>query len=283
MEVFSTRELVFIIYLTIFAFWAIAKKSIRDSLFDLIKCALSTKLLVPFIILIFYSSIIIYILHCLSLWDLAYIKDIILWILFSGVPVCFNSINSSVEDHYFKHMITDNITFAVLAEFFIATFPFSFLIELILQPVLFALISIQIISKYREEYRAVNRITNYLLSIFSLIIIGHTIIQVFKEYTQFNFVQTAITLALPLLLSILYLPFAYFLALYSKYEILFLRMKSKLAHNKLTFAHICKVILACKFSYTKVCRFTKESVKEMYVSMPETNFDLIISRFKQSK
>ena len=280
MEVFSTRELVFIIYLTILAFWVIAKKSIRDSLFDLIKFALPPKLLVPFTILIFYSSIIIYILHCLSLWDLAYIKDIILWILFSGVPVCFNSINSSVEDHYFKHMITDNITFAVLAEFFIATFPFNFLIELILQPVLIALISIQIRSKYREEYRAV---TNYFLSIFSLIIIGHIIIQVFKEYTQFNFIQTAITLALPLILSILYLPFAYFLALYSKYEILFLRMKSKLAHNKLTFAHIYKVILACKFSYTKICRFTKESVKEMYVSMPETNFDLIISRFKQSK
>ena len=280
MEVFSTRELVFIIYLTILAFWVIAKKSIRDSLFDLIKFALSPKLLVPFTILIFYSSIIIYILHCLSLWDLAYIKDIILWILFSGVPVCFNSINSSVEDHYFKHMITDNITFAVLAEFFIATFPFNFLIELILQPVFIALISIQIRSKYREEYRAV---TNYFLSIFSLIIIGHIIIQVFKEYTQFNFIQTAITLALPLILSILYLPFAYFLALYSKYEILFVRMKSKLAHNKLTFAHIYKVILACKFSYTKICRFTKESVKEMYVSMPETNFDLIISRFKQSK
>ena len=280
MEVFSTRELVFIIYLTILAFWVIAKKSIRDSLFDLIKFALSPKLLVPFTLLIFYSSIIIYILHCLSLWDLAYIKDIILWILFSGVPVCFNSINSSVEDHYFKHMITDNITFAVLAEFFIATFPFNFLIELILQPVFIALISIQIRSKYREEYRAV---TNYFLSLFSLIIIGHIIIQVFKEYTQFNFIQTAITLALPLILSILYLPFAYFLALYSKYEILFLRMKSKLAHNKLTFAHIYKVILACKFSYTKICRFTKESVKEMYVSMPETNFDLIISRFKQSK
>ena len=280
MEVFSTRELVFIIYLTILAFWVIAKKSIRDSLFDLIKFALSPKLLVPFTILIFYSSIIIYILHCLSLWDLAYIKDIILWILFSGVPVCFNSINSSVEDHYFKHMITDNITFAVLAEFFIATFPFNFLIELILQPVFIALISIQIRSKYREEYRAV---TNYFLSLFSLIIIGHIIIQVFKEYTQFNFIQTAITLALPLILSILYLPFAYFLALYSKYEILFLRMKSKLAHNKLTFAHIYKVILACKFSYTKICRFTKESVKEMYVSMPETNFDLTISRFKQSK
>ena len=280
MEVFSTRELVFIIYLTILAFWVIAKKSIRDSLFDLIKFALSPKLLVPFTILIFYSSIIIYILHCLSLWDLAYIKDIILWILFSGVPVCFNSINSSVEDHYFKHMITDNITFAVLAEFFIATFPFNFLIELILQPVFIALISIQIRSKYREEYRAV---TNYFLSIFSLIIIGHIIIQVFKEYTQFNFIQTAITLALPLILSILYLPFAYFLALYSKYEILFLRMKSKLAHNKLTFAHIYKVILECKFSYTKICRFTKESIKEMYVSMPETNFDLIISRFKQSK
>lgn len=177
-------------------------------------------------------------------------------------------------------MITDNITFAVLAEFFIATFPFNFLIELILQPVFIALISIQIRSKYREEYRAV---TNYFLSLFSLIIIGHIIIQVFKEYTQFNFIQTAITLALPLILSILYLPFAYFLALYSKYEILFLRMKSKLAHNKLTFAHIYKVILACKFSYTKICRFTKESVKEMYVSMPETNFDLIISRFKQSK
>ena len=52
MEVFSTRELVFIIYLTILAFWVIAKKNIRDSLFDLIKFALSPNLLVPFTILI---------------------------------------------------------------------------------------------------------------------------------------------------------------------------------------------------------------------------------------
>lgn len=79
------------------------------------------------------------------------------------------------------------------------------------------------------------------------------------------------------------MPFAYGFAVYAKYEILFLRMSFREPQNKkIKLMHRWKVILACNLSYKKICEFTKKYVKNMYVTMDETDFDVIISNFKNT-
>lgn len=283
MEIFSTREIVFIIYLSIFIFYAISRKEIRTPLVNVIKAACKPKLIIPFMLMILYACIIIGILYKSALWNRIYIKDIIIWVLFAGTPMCFNAVSSTIEEHYFKHMITDNIKFNVLVEFLTGTFTFSLLTELIIQPIITFLTILQVVSDTKEEYKTVSKLLNWIISILGFVIIGFTIKTAINEYKQVDSTQTIISFCIPLFLSLLYLPFAYGFAVCAKYEIMFMRMGLKEPQNKkIKLIHRWKVISTCKLSYKKICEFTKEYVKNMYVTMDETDFDVIISNFKNT-
>lgn len=283
MEIFSTREIVSIIYLSIFIFCAILSKKVRISLLNLIKTACKPKLIIPFILILSYACIIIVVLSKSTLWDLIYLKDIIIWVLFAGVPVCFNAVSHTVEENYFRHIITNNIKFAALVEFFTGTFTFSFLIELIMQPIITFIILLQTVSDTKEEYKAVSKLLNGIIAILGFVIIGFTIKTAINEYRQVDSIQTIISFCLPLFLSLLYLPFTHSFSVYAKYEILFLRMSFKEPQNKkIKLMHRWKVISTCKLSYKKICEFANDYVKNMYVTMNETDFDVIISNFKNT-
>lgn len=283
MGMFSTREIVSIIYLSLFIFYALSRKEVRTSLVNVIQTACTPKLIIPFMFMLLYTCIIICILYKSKLRDLICIKDIILWVLFAGVPVCFNAVSNTVEENYFRHMITDNIKFVALVEFFTGTFTFGFVIELIMQPIITFIILLQAVSDTKEEYKTMSKLLNGIIAILGFVIIGFTIKTAINEYGKVDSIQTIISFCLPLFLSLLYLPFAYGFAVYAKYEILFLRMSFKESQNKkIKLMHRWKVISTCKFSYKKICEFTKDYVKNMYVTMDETDFDAIISNFKNT-
>lgn len=170
MGIFSTREIVSIIYLSLFIFYVISRKEVRTSLVNVIKAACKPKLIIPFMFMLLYACIIIGILYKSKFGDLIYIKDIIIWLLFAGVPVCFNAVNNTIEEHYFRHMITDNIKFAALVEFFTGTFTFGFLIELIMQPIITFFILLQAVSDTKEEYNAVSKLLNAIIAILGLLL-----------------------------------------------------------------------------------------------------------------
>jgi len=281
MGIFSTREIVSFIYILLFFLYALTHKKIRKSAFKVIQIACTPKLVIPFIVMLLYSSIIVAILCKLPLWNWIYIKDIVIWVLFAGVPVCFNSVSNTIEEYYFRHMITNNLRFTVLVEFFAGTFTFSFLVEFILQPIITFLVLLQVVSETKEEYKSVCKLLNWILAIMGFSILGFTIKAAFGGYDTIDYIQTIVSFCLPLILSVLYLPIAYGFAIYSKYETLFLRMRFKEPHDKkLQLIHRCKVILTCKLSYHKICDFTNGYLKNMYVSMEDKEFDTIISNFK---
>ena len=87
--------------------------------------------------------------------------------------------------------------------------------------------------------------------------------------------------ALPIILSIIYLPVAYFFALYAKYELLFLRMGFKEPDDKkLRINHRIKVVRLCMLSYKKVCKFLYEYLPKMYVRMSAAEFENILDDFR---
>ena len=233
--------------------------------------------------MLLYSGIIVAILCKLPLWNWIYIKDIVIWVLFAGVPVCFNAVSNTIEEHYFRHMVTNNLKFTVLVEFFTGTFTFSFLAEFILQPIITLLVLLQVVAETNEKNKSVSKLLNWILALMGFSIIGFTIKAAFGGYDSIDYIQTIVSFCLPIFLSVLYLPIAHGFAIYSKYETLFLRMRFKEPHDKKSqLIHRCKVILACKLSYYKICEFTNEYLKKMYVSMENKDFDTIISNFKET-
>jgi len=284
MEILSTREIATSIYIALIIIYIFMSRKIRPSAVNVIKAACSKKLVIPFLIMLLFASAFVFALTYLPFWDWIYLKDIIIWVLFAGVPVCFNAVSKTIEKHYFRNMITDNLKFAALVEFFTGTFTFNIVVELILQPVLVFFVLLQTIAGTKDEYISVKKLINWVVSISGLLILGLTIKNAVASYNDINVVNVIVSFCLPIVLSLLYLPFAHGFAVYAKYEMLFIRMSFKEPKDKrIGRKYRRKVILLCKLSYNKVCKFENEYIKRMYVTMKDTEFDNIIKDFKEAR
>lgn len=277
---FSSREIAVAIYVTIIVTYILVKTKSRKALVNVLKAACNRELAIPLFFLLFYAFGLVWKLSHYSFWKWKYIKDIAIWILFAGIPLCFNAINHK-DKNYFRNSITSNLKLTALVEFFSGTFTFSFLAELFIQPFIAILITVQEISKSDKKYSNVTTIVNVILSCSGVGIFYATVQKAIEEYTQLNAVDLVVRFCIPIVFSILYLPVAYLLAVYAKYEIIFKRMDFLTEDNKQTCKkYKKKVIQTCGFSYNKVYLFERDFFRCMYRTMPENDFNDLILNFK---
>lgn len=112
--ILSTREWAITIWGTGFFIWMLTQSEIRKSLWNVIKILLGKNLRRFFLIIALYVAGITMIFYQLPFWNNIYLKDIILWLIFSGISYCVNSIikgdtehlKSTVKDNF---MVTGNI------------------------------------------------------------------------------------------------------------------------------------------------------------------------------
>ncbi len=281
LSIFSTREIATGFYLLAFIIYVFSSSKIRPSVINVINTACTMKLIIPFSIMITYSALIVYALTQFSFWKWVYIKDIIIWVLFAGVPVCFNAVSKNIEDHYFRDMVINNLKFTALVEFFGGTFTFNIVVEFIMQPVLVFFILLQAFAGIRDEYIAVKKLMNWIVAISGFVILGFTIRDAITSYSKLGTVDIIVTFCIPIIFSLLYLPIAHGFAVYAKYEIVFIRMSfNEPSDKKIIRKHRLKVISACKLSYKNIYKFEKEYIKHIYVNMKQNEFNELIKDFK---
>ena len=126
--ILSTREWAIAIWGTGFFVWMLTQREIRKSLRNVIKILLGKNLRHFFLIIALYVAGITMIFYQLPFWNNIYLKDIILWLIFSGISYCVNSIIKGDAEHL-KSTVKDNFRVIVIFEYFIGTFTFKFWIE----------------------------------------------------------------------------------------------------------------------------------------------------------
>lgn len=260
-----------------FIVYAFFKSNIRKEFKNVIKCALTKKLVVPFLVLIFYAVIIVWNLQLFSFWKWIYLKDVIIWVLFVGVPLCFNAVEHKIEKHYFSKAIIDNIKFTVLVEYIVGTFTFSLVGELILQPIIFILSMMSVLAEKDDKHKSAKKFLDFILALIGFIVLGFTVNELIYSFNTIDYVDIVFGLVVPLLLSIAYVPFAYAFAIYSKYENIFTRFKI-IDKNQYNRSRRYSVIRVCKLSYKKLCIFEENIMKYIFVNISNKDFDKAIEK-----
>lgn len=283
LKLFSNRELALGLYALIFIVLLFCSKKIRPSTINLIKSACHRQLVIPFLCMLCYAGTAIYGLSRLSCWKWQYLKDIVMWVLFAGVPICFNAVNTK-EEQYFRNIVNNNLKFTALVEFIFGTFTLSFIAELIVQPIILLLFLLQATAEKEEKYKAVKQFLDAVIAISGILLIYFTVKEAIASYIYLNVLDLLVSFLIPIAFSALYLPIAYLFAVYAKYQVLFMRMNFKSPKSKkLKRKYRWKVFVACGLSYKQICRFEKEYVKRLYVSLPEGEFIKLIHDFSKTK
>ena len=283
MSILSTREWATLIWGCIFMLYVLCHREIRKSLWDVIVIFFDKKLRILWEIILLYVLMITMVFCYLPIWENIYIKDIIIWFLFSGLIYCMNAVSSEADETYIKKILKDNLKFTMILEFFMSTFTFNIWIELAIIPVITIITVMNVIAERKEEYKNVHKLLDSVLAIAGFWIFYETIKIGINEYKQLNIINTLVSFIIPIAYLILIIPLEYALELYSKYELLFLRMTFKEEKDKKTkIRHRVAVICSCRISVRRVLLFQREYMGRMYVKMKDNEFEKLIREFRNA-
>lgn len=252
-KTFNNREIALIFYLLIFILWTFTQTKIRGSIFGLVKALFAKQIFISILFLLFYISLAVYALSLADLWNLSLIKDTIYWTFGVGFILMMNSNKAMQEENYFKKFVIENVKLFMIIEFVLGLYVFGIITEFILMPIV---IFLSMLLGYIEVYEEHEKVKNFLLKIFGIIGIfyviysGYEIYQNFKSFVNYDNLRALI---FPALMTILFLPFAYFYVLYTFYDSLFVRIGIFLKDNK-SLRRFAKwrILLTVNFSLRKL-------------------------------
>ncbi len=258
-QIFNNRELSLLIWISVFIIALLPSKQIRQGLKGILMTLFAKQILVPIIVMILYISLIIFIFFSLQFWDVSLLKDTIFWAFGVAFVLFFNTTKAIKEDDFFKKTILDNLKLILILEFILNLYSFNIYIELIIVPFLIFIVLLSAFSNGKEEYKLTKRFFDYLIAIIG---IGYLIYAIFNIIIDFNNFATLTNLKsflLPPILTIIFLPFIYFIALYSLYQTFFIRIKFGTYNNKKIEKYTRKkVFKMCLLNFNKLKKISKE-------------------------
>ena len=277
----SSRECATIIWGVILIIYVITKKETRNASYNVIKIFFGKKLRILWIVYFLYVVGITILFSKLSLWKNVYLKDVIIWTLFSGLINYMNAVSREADENYIIKLIKENLKLIIIFEFIMSTFTFNILVELLIIPI-FTLISIlSFVSERDAKYKNFYKLTNSVSGILGFVFLYKTIEVGVNEYQQLNVRDTLISFLIPIIYLVLTLPLIYIISLYSKYELLFLRMSFKEGNDKkVNKKRRFDVLRICNISVKKVRIFTYEFLPRMYKGITDEEFDNLLNEFK---
>lgn len=231
-EIFSNREISIIIWLAIFFLFTFNKKSVLKSFGHLISTFFQEKIIDIVLLMIIYVELIIFGLTLIGFWEPSLLKDSLLWIAFAGFPLLMKTNKINSEQNYLNYIFRDSIKGIVIVEFIANFYSFSFITELILIPIMTLVIAMQAFGSEKPEHKPVLKLLDKIVSFFGLIVLIYTVYRISQGFGDFANLTTLKSFLFPIILTILFLPFLYFVALWSLYEIMIIRVGSRLKKNK---------------------------------------------------
>ena len=285
MDIFSTRELAT-------AFWTgiilvavgmaiVTNKKARKSFIEVLKCFFGRKIRMLWEIYFLYIGIITFLFSRLPIWESIYLKDIIIWTLFSGLTICINAVAGEADEKYIFKVLKDNIRFTMVTELLLSTFTFSFWVEFIIIPITTVIVLFDTVAEHKSDAIAVHKLLQDVMAFAGLCVILQTVRVGILEYRELNVINTLVSFFIPIVYLLLVTPLEYAFELYSKYEMLFIQMHFKEPSDKMVRRkrHL-KVIKVCGLSVKRIMLFQKQCIPRMYISMPDVEFDLLISHLE---
>ena len=224
MDIFNNREIAVGIWILIFSGYAASHSSVRAAIPGLLRCFFSLQFLTLLALMIGYIVLIVFGLSSAKFWDMSQLKNTIFWSLTVAFVSMFHFSKITEDGHYFINTVKDNFKLVVILEFVIAFHTFSLYVELLIVPVASVLVAMQIFVEAEKEHSSLAILVEKLLTIFGGALITYAGYMLVTEPKSFFQAGVLTDFTLPIVLTLLFLPFLYMLALYACYENAFLRI-----------------------------------------------------------
>lgn len=216
----NNRELSLLTWVCLLLIWLILKPEIRTSLFRVLKYAFTPKLSFIYCVMAAYTTGMVFLLKTFNLWDTEQLKNTIFWFISVGVLSLYDITNDK-EGNYFRKTIKDIIGVTTIVQFIVGVYSFSFILELLILPIVTLIFVTLAVSEYDPKHRDAKKFLSNLLTFIGLLLIIYTIFKIISDFKSFANSGTLGDFLTPAALSILFLPLVYLLSVYISHEDIF--------------------------------------------------------------
>ncbi len=275
----NNRDIALVFWLIVIFFGLFFLKNIRELLPGLLKTFISKQILIPIFLMLLYISLTVIFLSKISLWNISVIKDTVYWTLGIAFIMLLNSNNAIEKEHFFRDVLKENLKLIVMLEFIVNLYVFNLAIELILMPTITLIVMLSFVAGANEEHVQVKKFLDYVMGIIGLYFICYALYKIVIGFQDFTTLNNLLSFILAPILTVAFLPFIYFIAIYMGYQTLFINLR--LFKKKKEFIKYAKIniFILCRFNLNKLKRFSKQ-IKA--ISIKDKNDLLIaIQRFKE--
>jgi len=249
---FNNRDISIILWFLAIFVLALFQKDIRVSLFSVLNTFFSKNILIPFFLMLFYIFPIINLLHRIGFWDILMLKGTILWFFGVAFIMFMNSNNVNKNEHYFRNIVSSSLRMVLILEFIINFYALNIIAEIILIP----FITLVVVTNSYAEIKKLDKVKKALtpiLMIFGLWLFGYACYKIIGNFKGFFTADNLRAFLLPPILTLVFLPFIYFMALYILYETIFKYLSWKLDNDAYLIKYARrKIFITCHFNLRKL-------------------------------
>jgi hypothetical protein len=261
---FNNREWASIIFGLAIFIWLLSRRDTRTALSDVVKALFQNKIIVILLAMGLYVGLVVWLFHRVGFWKSRLAKDTAFWFL--GMVIIFvRDAPKATEDiRYLKKMLFENLKFVSALAFVVSLYTFSLWVEILSLPLLFILAGLSVVAGSKEEYLPVKQVVDFAMGIYGIILIIWAFINIVSDFQSFASLDNLRTFALLPLLSIVFMPFVYFLVLFMAYEHLFVLIDRRLKRDE-RLARFTKwrLLVLCHVNLRKLIRVTGDGRQDL--------------------
>ena len=217
--IFNNREIATIFWVIVLLLWALIKsKDFRKSLRDLFTVAFNLRKF--FFLMTIYIFISITLLYKIGLWNLGLTKISIFWFFGWAVFSLLSPPKIEGKKRNLKKMVINLLGFTAVISFVSNMYSFSLWLELCLVPFVILLAALSAVSAHdpNTKNKSGGRVFNGMWVCLGVVIFGFSLYKAFTDLNNFASIGTLQEFLLPILLSLIFVPFVYALSVYSRWE-----------------------------------------------------------------
>ncbi len=269
-EFFTTREWASITLIALFILFSARAKSVRGSIFEVVKAFFHWKILLPIICAQIYLSIFAYTLYKYGLWNTTILRETIFFLFYTSIALILKYNNNDDRITSIKGIIEDTVKATLIIEFYLNIHTFSYGVELIIQ-FLLTFLYLGVYNKQdTKDLAKTYSCTQILFYGLSISLLVYSIYMFIGEWKENFASQTVISLLFPIVATIAYWPFLYLFSVIKAYEEWFVRMSFASNKEEYDFRKN-QVFKACGINL-RLIHFVS---KDFHVYIPQTQIQFV--------
>ena len=285
MDILSSREWAIVTWIIIYLCFTIFVLKVDFT--DVLKSFFNKKLNILWISIFLYNLFITIILSFSRYWNNIYIKDIVLWVVFSCITSTI-SIFDKNKIFSFKKLIVINITVSALLEFILSELTLSYYLELFLIGIFLPTNFLFLVSQTKLEYKVTENVLKKFLSLLNFIFFVYILRELYKSFNFLLSKETWFKFLIPFIYSILCCPLYYAFIILNDYEKGSCKIQDHFVlENDIDRRYINKLkrrklLTACGVVHKKYIYFDNEFSRRMRLANTKEKINEIMSEFEES-